>query len=392
MKIAISTVNIQTGFDFRYVNRLIECFGDLAADRDFLLVGRKGQEDFIIPAPKNFKYGFFRIHYPKSDTVDPIIDKKLDKILVDSDCDLLLEFGLGEAFDIDCPKISLVNSFNMYDSNIKKNKTSSSVKRLKLVSRAATRNMEKSQGIIFTSRNLQDVVSRIMPVADLKTASIYIDKQDISETDNRKILSEYGINSRFLISLVSSEGMKEFSRILKAYCRAFERSPDIPDLVLTGTNESPEHVCEILNAIDRTPLHSKIKYIGTIPEEDFLTLLSEALILVFSSGIFNGPETLVAAMNRGCAIVCANDKIPLEVTDGAALYYDSRDWRDLAFKLSLIVDDEDLFAFLKDRSRERANFFSWEKATKQMLDFFDDVVTSHKKESNPETSKNAITY
>jgi len=392
MKVAISTINIQTKFDYRYVNRLIECFGDLAADRDFLLVGRKGQEGFLIPAPKNFKYRFCKLHLPISEPSNPIMDKHFDGILTDFDCDLLLEFGLRGVSNIGCPSISLVNGFNMCDCSIKKDKTSASGKKLKFINRAVAGKMKKRQGVIFSSRYLQNEISRNMSLADLKTASIYIDKQDAEGSDIRMTLSEYGVDNRFLISLVSSEGMQEFSRTLKAYCLAFEKNPDAPDLILVGTNESPGHVCEILNEIGKTPLHSKIKYIGTVPEEDFLTLLSEAHILVFSSGIFNGPDILVAAMNRGCAIVCANEKCSHEITDGAALYFDPGNWRDLAYKLRLIIDDKALSAFLKSRSRERANFFSWEKTTRQMLDFFDDVVAGYKNEINPETPENTVTH
>jgi len=391
MTVAISAINIRTKFDYRYVNRLIECFGELATDRDFLLIGRKEQADLLIPAPKNFEYRFYK-HLPISEPDSPLIDNLFDNILTDFGCDLLLEFGLGGAFNIKCPRISLINSFEMCGPSNKSGKTSFSGKKLKLINRAAVKNIKKNQGIIFSSHYLQNEISRNMPITDLKTTSIYIEKPDTAGSNNRQVLSEYGVNSRFLLSLVSSECMQEFSRMLMAYCFAFEQNPDAPDLILAGTNESPADASEILNAIGRMPLKSKIKYIGTIPEEDFLALLDEARILVFSSETFNIAEILVAAMNRGCAIVCTNEKIPREITDGAALYFNPGNWRDLGFKLRLIIDDKALSNFLKCQSKEKANLFSWEKTTKQMLEFFDDVTTDYKNENASTVSKDTITY
>ncbi|UCE65740.1 MAG: glycosyltransferase [Candidatus Zixiibacteriota bacterium] len=390
MTVGINAFNVRSKSDYRYANKLIECLGGLAEDRAFILIGREGQEDYFIPAPVNFKYRFYKLYNPVSETVNPRIDKLFDDVLAEFGCDLLLEFGLGGASDIAFPKVSIINSFEMFGSGNIDGKSSCSARKLKLINKTAVNNIKKSRGIIFSSPYLQDEISRIAPMAYLKTTSIYLGAPDSGEKAGQKVCSKYGIDIRYLISLISSAGMKESLRMLHAYCQAFEKGPDAPDLVLVGADENPEDVCVLLEAINKLPLNSRIKYVGTIPDEDFSVLLGNARVLVFPHEIFNSVETLVTAMNCGCAILCANNNKPQEITDGAALYFNPENLSDLAFKLKLIVDDEELAGFLKKQSEIRAALFSREEIASRLMDFLDDVVVDFKNAAVAKSPENTV--
>ena len=390
MTVGISALNVRTKSDYRYANKLIECLGGLAKDRTFILFGREGQEDYFIPAPVNFKYRFYKLYGPVSETVNPRIDKLIDDVLAEFGCDLLLEFGLGGASDISFPKVSIINSFEMFGAGNKNGGSSFSRRKLKLINKTAVNNIKKSRGIIFSSPYLHDEISRIAPMTGLKTTSIYLGAHHCNEKAGQKVFAKYGIDNRYLISLISSAGMKKSLRMLNAYCRAFEKDPNAPDLVLAGTDEDPEDVCVLLEAINKLPLNSKIKYVGTIPDEDFSVLLTKARVLVFPFEIFNSAETLITAMNSGCAILCANKTAFQEITDGATLYFDPEYPSDLAFKLNLIIDDEDLTDFLKEQSKMRAALFSREEITSRLMDFLDDVVADFKNAAVAKSPENTV--
>jgi glycosyltransferase involved in cell wall biosynthesis len=157
-----------------------------------------------------------------------------------------------------------------------------------------------------------------------------------------------------------------------------------------GSDENPQDVCELLESINRMPLNSKIKYIGAIPDEDFSVLLGEARLLVFPFEIFNGAEILITAMNCGCAILSANTKIPQDITESAALYFNPGNRSDLAFKLKLIVDDEDLTNFLKKQSKMRAALFSKKEIAGRLMDFLDDIVIDFKKAAVAKSPENTV--
>jgi hypothetical protein len=272
MKIAINGISAQTEHDYRYINRLIECFGNLASDKTFLLMGRRGQEDFYVPPPKNFEYKFCKLRMPITDNDGVWINGLVKNILTDFGCDLLLDFGSKAAIDIEVPRVSLISNLETFDSGRGKNRSTVTRKRLTLVNKTAVKSMDKSRDIIFPSRYLHGEISRKGKMDRTKKASLIRGKPAVERSPDRKTLSRYGIDSRFFLSPVSSDSMREFSRMLKAYGLAFKRDYSIPDLVLVGSDESPAQVGEIMNAINKSVANSKISYVGSIPDEDYVAL------------------------------------------------------------------------------------------------------------------------
>lgn len=374
MTIVISILKAQTGSDYAYVNRLIECLGHPEVDRSFILIGRKEQKDHFISAPANFFYRFYKLHGTISGSVDPRVDKLFTEVIAEFGCDLLLEFGLGEGSGISVPRVSMINDFKMIGTSNKNKKPSVSRRKLKLISRAGINNIKNTRGIIFSNPYLQHEISRIEPLAHLKTTSIYMGMPDPDEKSVRKVVSRYELESSYIISAVSSESIRESLAMLEAYSQAFDKHPDAPDLVLAGTNENPGEVGVILDKINKSALHSKIKYIGTIPDEDFSALLRKAKLLMIPFEISSNVDILVTAMNFGCAVLCVNKKANQEIAGGAALYFDPENRPDLAFKLKLIADDKDLLDFLRKQSGLRAALFTRNQITGKFLGFFDDVI------------------
>jgi hypothetical protein len=378
MKIAINGISAQTEHDYRYINKLIECFGNLAPDKIFVLMGRRGQEDFYIPPPKNFQYKFCKLRLPIAENDGVWINGFVDNVLNDFGCDLLLDFGSKAVIDIEIPRVSLISSLESPDSGRGKNRSAVTRKRLTLVSKKAVKNMEKSRDMIFPSRYLHGEISLKGKTKRKKETLNFRRKPAVERSPDRKVLSRYGIKNRYFLSPVSSDSMIEFSRMLKAYDLAFKHDYSIPYLVLVGTDESPAQVGEIMNAINKSAADSKIFYVGSIPDEDYVALQAGSHALVISAEIFDVEEILISAMNSGCAIVCVNGSICREITDGASLYFDSRNWRDLAFKLRLISEDQDLVDFLRLQARARSDRFSWENTTRRMLNFFSDIIAERK--------------
>jgi glycosyltransferase involved in cell wall biosynthesis len=388
MKIALNGINARSEHDYRYINKLIECFGNLASQNSFILIGRRGQEDFYIPAPGNFQYRFCNLRVPVSDDDGLWVNNLIENILAECGCNLLMDFGTAQSRDTNFPRVTLTNIVEKPESGCNRGDKAVTRKRLKLVSRSAVKDTEKSRGIIFPTRYLHNEIPKSAKTGNAKLGKANSRKAKVARTGDRQVLSRYGIDRPFFLSPVSSNGIKEFSLMLKAYALVAKDNPDAPQLVLVGSDESPAQVGEIMGAINKSPANSGIIYSGLIPDEDFMALLDSAHAFLVSTEIFDIEEILIAAMNSGCAIICANAQVCREITDGAALYFDPQNWRDLAFKLRLITEDRDLSGFLKQQSLEKATRFSWENTTKQMLDFFGDIVADHRRTAEMATMKN----
>jgi len=388
MKIALNGINARSEHDYRYINKLIECFGNLASQNSFILIGRRGQEDFFIPAPGNFQYRFCNLRVPVSDDDGFWVNNLIENILMECGCNLLMDFGTTKSHDTDFPRVTLTNIVEKPQSGSIRGGKAVTRKRLKLVSKSAVKDIEKSRGIVFPTRYLHKEIPSSAKTGNAKAVKAYSRKAKIARTRDQKVLSRYGIKGPFFLSPVSSCGMQEFSLMLKAYALVAKNNPDAPQLVLVGSDESPAQVGEIMGAISKSPADSGVVYTGLIPDEDFMALLDYTHAFLVSEEIFDIEEILIAAMNSGCAIVSANGQVCREITDGAALYFDPQNWRDLAFKLQLITEDNNLLGFLKEQSLEKATRFSWENTTKQMLDFFGDIVAEHRRSAEMTAMKN----
>lgn len=390
MTIGISVLNAQTGSDYVYINRLIECLGHPEVDRTFVLIGRMEQKDHFITAPANFSYRFYKLHGTFSGLPDPRVDKLFTQVIAEFGCDLLLEFGLGEVSDVSVPRVSMINDFKMIETSSKNNKPSVSRRKLKLINKACINNIKNTRGIVFSNPYLQHEISRIEPLASLRTTSIYMGMPDPDKKSVRKAISHYGFKGCYIISTVSSEGMRESLVMLNAYCQAFDKYPDAPELVLVGSDENPGEVSLILDKINKSVLCSKIRYLGTIPDEDLSALLRKSELLIIPFEISSNADTLVTAMNCGCAILCANKEANQEIIDGAALYFDPDNRADLVFKLKLIANDKDLLDFLRNQSRLRAGLFTRNQIAGRLLGFFDDVIGDSQNSEAVKTPQNTL--
>jgi glycosyltransferase involved in cell wall biosynthesis len=96
-------------------------------------------------------------------------------------------------------------------------------------------------------------------------------------------------------------------------------------------------------------------------------------------------------MSCGCAVACSNRGVVPEITAGAAVYFDPDDIADFSAKIISIATDSHLRQSLARSSRNRARYFSWEKASRQSLSFFDDILESGQplgaKDRKPELAK-----
>ncbi len=63
MKIAIKATHITCGGELTHLNKMIEWFARIVPEREFVVLGKSGQEKLLVEAPRNFDYRFFRFNF-----------------------------------------------------------------------------------------------------------------------------------------------------------------------------------------------------------------------------------------------------------------------------------------------------------------------------------------
>jgi len=382
MKIAIKVTHITYGGGLAHLNKMIEWFARIAPERRFVVLGKSGQEKLFIEAPKNFEYRFFKA--PSLNLFAQVFWEryKLPGIVKEIGCDLLFEPGNYGARSVHCPKVTLIHNIAPFDNQYIKEENPYQKIRLKLLKRATISSMRSSQGVIYLSEYCRDFYSGYIDNSRQKTAAIFHGRPEFVEpVDDTDVLRKYGIQGEYILSVSHIYRYKRIKEMVQSYLHALGTNLDLPPLYIAGGNYDSEYVGQIKRMIRKQSGSDRVHFLGAVREADLGALYRNCRAFLFSSVLETCSVILIEAMTHGCAMACSNRGAIPEVTGGAALYFDTDNIEDCAFKIRAIIEDEDLNLFLREKSLRRSEFFSWKKTAKQTLDFFDGVLSAHSKDS-----------
>jgi glycosyltransferase involved in cell wall biosynthesis len=375
MRIAIKAAQIAPGGGLTHLNKIIEWFGKIAPEIEFLLICKKGQENLFISPPPNFIYKFYRtpgLSLPAQIWWERRI---LPGILERANADLLFEPGNRGTLSAPCPKVSLIHNIAPFDDEYLRHETPYQKLRQRILRRATLESMLASDGIIFLSEFSRRLISGLADFSGKKSTVVYHGRFESRIVDDGgKVLSTYGISKPYLLNVSHIWHYKKIFEMALAYSLAHERKPNLPNLVVAGNNYSPTYYNKIRKLVEDRKLAGCIRLLGTVPEDVLPVLYRGCQAFLFPSVIEACPNSLIDAFSNGCAIACSNRGVMPEIAAGAALYFDPDNIEDFASKIISIVEDAELRSFLRSNALERASFFSWEKTARQTLDFFYEVL------------------
>jgi glycosyltransferase involved in cell wall biosynthesis len=142
------------------------------------------------------------------------------------------------------------------------------------------------------------------------------------------------------------------------------------DLVLTGFR-----VREYLDYKGfRGSDYDRIHTVGFLPYEEIPYIYSLADLVVIPSFYEGTSITLMEAMACGCPVVASQGGACPEVAGGAALLGDPADPSDFAAKIVQVLTDRSLRESMKEKSRARAECFTWERTARLTLEGLEKAV------------------
>jgi glycosyltransferase involved in cell wall biosynthesis len=126
--------------------------------------------------------------------------------------------------------------------------------------------------------------------------------------------------------------------------------------------------------VEALDLGDKVRFLGTVPEQDLPALYSGAVLFVFPSEYEGFGLPVLEAMACGTPVVCSNRSSLPEIAGPAAVYVDPEDSSAIAAGLARVLEDDDLRESLSAQGLERARTFSWERTARETLRIYRVVV------------------
>ena len=177
------------------------------------------------------------------------------------------------------------------------------------------------------------------------------------------MLKKYDIPEKFFVVSNQFYEHKNHITVLKALNILKEKGEEIT-VIFTGRMEdhrNPDYINKLKNYIEKNELESTAKFVGLIPREDQLSLLSNA-VAVIQPSLFEGWSTLVEdAKALQLQIIVSDIDVHLEQLGEKGCFFKKNDEQDLADKIlqysNGTIAQHDTFKTYQDHIKAFGNKF-----------------------------------
>ena len=227
--------------------------------------------------------------------------------------------------------------------------------------------LESSSIVTCVSKALENDLRGIVPNLNyIRTVYAGIDIEFINSVSCTETEKNYIVSLR---RLTPSKGVDILIRAFKDIANEY---PQIR-LLIAGEGHEEENLKTLARNLN---LDDKIKFIGTVSLTRAISLLKGAICTVVPSISEGGSLVNIEAQAASCPVVASRvGGIPEYVQDGVSgLLFESRNLKDLADKVKIIISNAPLRNKLIQGGVEHANKFSWDILGPQYLALYNEMI------------------
>ena len=238
--------------------------------------------------------------------------------------------------------------------------------------------LARAQRLITISEFSKQEIQHYFSADPTKITVIYngYDEQVYQSEDklgnDSQVLADYQIKSPYLLYIGRLENKKNIIGLLngfRQYCQEQPRSQ--LQLVLAG--QRGHDFTQVSNLLTDPILAKRCLELGWTPATALPSLLRQAQAFIFPSWYEGFGLPILEAMASGTPVLSSNTGSLPEIGAQAVLYFDPTDANDLASKIKLISEDNDLRQRLINAGLARAANFSWRKTAEETLKVLEEV-------------------
>jgi glycosyltransferase involved in cell wall biosynthesis len=228
----------------------------------------------------------------------------------------------------------------------------------------------KSDRIIVPTRTVAQEIAKLQPFATHKLAVTY----EASEPPIEAAAEQpNGVSGDFLLYVGTAFPHKNLKRLIEAFDILHEQRPNL-HLVLTGKTEI--HYEELAAWAQDRHSFSAITFTGYVSDASLKWLYQHCKAYVFASLSEGFGLPPLEAMTYGAPVAASNASCIPEVCGAAAHYFDARKPKDMATKISDVLDDTALRDLLIHNGREQLKKYSWRHMAQETLIIYKVVLES----------------
>jgi glycosyltransferase involved in cell wall biosynthesis len=181
----------------------------------------------------------------------------------------------------------------------------------------------------------------------------------VSESEQKKVLTDYHINSPYFIFVSSLHPRKNLVNLFKAFDLFKSRKPSDIKLFIVG--KKMWWTSEMESAYQTMHFRDDVVFAGRLGTSDLNRVIGSALAMVYVSFFEGFGIPLVEAFNCGTPVITSNITSMPEIAGDAAIYADPFSVDSIAEAMNTVASDKQLRENLIQKGNERKLLYSWDK-------------------------------
>lgn len=237
---------------------------------------------------------------------------------------------------------------------------------------------KKSNHVITVSEYSKQDICQTYNIPQEKVTAIWNAASDvfhsITKDQEIEIRKEYTNELPYFLFVGALHPRKNLSRLIPAFEKFKKENPeDKHQLLIVGEALFSNSFGEI--KISQEIKHN-IHFTGHLSLEKLALVMASADVFTFVPYFEGFGIPMVEAMKSGTPILAGNRTSLPEVGGDAVLYCDPMDVDDIASKLSMIGNNDELKRDLSQKGLERSQLFSWDESAKKVWEILMNVSKS----------------
>jgi glycosyltransferase involved in cell wall biosynthesis len=217
---------------------------------------------------------------------------------------------------------------------------------------------------IFSKRELE----KYCRIDGAKMLVIYEGKEHITKVESdERILRKYELSDqKYILAVSSMSWNKNFQSVIQAI--EILRDINVDVVIVGGTSPKVFKQPDI-------ELSSRVKHVGYVTDGELKALYEQAVCFVYPSFYEGFGLPPIEAMACGCPVIVSSVASLPEVCGNAALYCDPSSPRDIANKISSLLNNLSLRKELVNKGFQRVKAFTWTQCGKDVIAAIEEVLS-----------------
>lgn len=233
--------------------------------------------------------------------------------------------------------------------------------------------------VIVPTKTVKDDVVSCLGVNPDKVHAIYEGASipdSVSTKTKKGDLAKIGVTKPYILFVSQWRPHKGLGILVEAF-NEIKKTHDI-QLVVAG-KQNPQFP-EIPAAIEASPHRQDIIAPGFVSDDALDALYAQTELFVFPSWYEGFGLPPLEAMARGVPVAASNMSVMPEVLGDGAIYFDPKNYSDMARVINQALSDSKLLAELRKRGFAQVKKYSWKKMAQETLALYEKVAAADKPE------------